>query len=116
MSEFIDKVRHVWRGTVHIGDIEFNKPDDGLLVQSGVMENRTEYLKKYTLLLTYAQSGRCSEKKIDMRELEDNFIRGAKEELFGQLRNIERQLVVGLYERDSEKMKSALRDLHTEIY
>ena len=117
MSAFIDKVATVWGETKYIGDIEFNSLPEGFSVQEGVQRIQVpEPLKEYTFIMSYVQTGKSYYSSPSKEALRKAFIEGAKEELFGGLRSIERRLVQGLYGRDIDAMESALRDLHTEIY
>lgn len=115
VSNFIDKVETRWGNVVHINSLRFDFPVDGLTVQEGISEaSYGDRMKAYTLIVAFTQTGHCTID--DHKHLQANFIHELKEQIFGDVRSIERRLVRAFYERDKDALESALRDLHTELY
>lgn len=68
----------------------------------------------YTLSVNYLQSGHINLE--DQEMVTKIFIQEIKEAIYGDVRSIVRRLERAYFERDREKLETALKELNNEIY
>lgn len=115
MSQFIKNIEVLDSGSKSFTELKlYEDSPEGLSNQSAIGDTIYPSLKQFIFICSFAHHGQALPKDLD--KAKKIFIKGLKEDIYGDLRKIFIRLHQAIIERDLKKVERALKEMEEELY